>query len=175
MWNGMDCNDMRLIVIDKAEVTHMGKLRQQVHTDANNSSQRFFTDKNEEDIIGISVELAFEKRYGLLMDRSLKPYGDDHVDFRFKWRGHDVTLDVKGARKPYNLLIKEWEIEKAAKITVLAGFNDFKVWFIGWEFRDIMATMPIKVFHWGGIRNYYRHASELRPMEKLEQMLKERQ
>lgn len=163
------------IIVPKQEVEELGKLRQKVHTDAKNSTQRFFDDKNEEDILGISGEWSFEHITGLPMDRSLKPDGDDHVDFTFKWNGHSVTVDVKVARKPYNLLIKEWEIEKAAKITVLAHFDNFKVRFLGWEFKDVMEQMPVKVLHWGGIRNYCRKAENLRPMEKLYQMIQERE
>ena len=162
------------IVVPKEEVEKIGKLRQKVHTDVNNSTQRFFDDKDKEDIIGGAVEWAFEQKTGLPMDRSLRPYGDGHVDFEFKWRGHPVTVDVKGAQKPFHLFIKEWEIDQAAKITVLAHFENFKVRFIGWEFKDVMEQMPVKAFHWGGIRNYYRKAESLRPMEKLYQMIQER-
>jgi len=154
------------ILIDKEEAITLGKQRQKVHII--NSSRRFFEDKNEEDIIGITGELAFEKLFKLPMDRSLYENGDDHVDFTYNHKGRDVTIDVKTARKAFNILIKEWEIDKAADIIVLCQFDNFKITFLGWESLKIMKTMPVKDFGYG-IRNYYRNIKACRTMDEMYQ------
>lgn len=154
------------ILIDKEEAIALGKQRQNIHI--NNSSRRFFKDKNEEDIIGITGELAFEKLFKLPMDRSLYENGDDHVDFSYKYKDKNVTIDVKTARKAFNILIKEWEINKAADIIVLCQFDNFKIKFLGWESLKVMKTMPVKDFGYG-IKNYYRNIKDCRSMDELYQ------
>lgn len=146
------------------KIEDLGKKRQAAHP---NGTRRFFDDPNIEDTIGVAGEAAFAQKYSLSLDESIRPDGDGHVDFVTPIG----TIDVKTARKPFNLLIKEWEIERSADIIVLAKFNSVQdIVFLGWATRQEMATMPIKDFGYG-IRNYYRHASSLRPMSELDTML----
>ncbi len=101
------------------------------------------------------------------MDESIRPEGDGHVDFSTPIG----SIDVKTARKAYHLLVKAWEMENAADFIVLAQFKDLEhIEFLGWDTKEIMRLMPIKDFGYG-IKNYYRHSSQLRPMSQLRDLL----
>lgn len=153
------------ILVNMAEAKALGEARQGAHV--KNGSPRFFDDPNEEDTIGVVAELAFAQRFGLEVDRNLYENGDGQSDFKVVISNRLLTIDVKGARKPYNLLIKEKDINVCADIVVLArieGSNNVSL--LGWEHKSIMKLMPVKDFGFG-IRNYYRHHTQLRSMSQL--------
>ena len=151
----------------------LGIARQNAHP---NGTQRYYEDPNKEDIIGMAGELAFGKRYGLNVDKSIRPNGDGHVDFRVVMNnGNTFTIDIKTAIKAYNLLIKEREINKCAIVLVLAQYDpaNEEVSFLGWQTKRIMKTMPKKVFSSRlGIMNYYCPRDQLRSIEELDQLFK---
>lgn len=150
----------------------LGIERQNAHP---NGTPRYYADPNKEDIIGMAGELAFGKRYSLKVDKSIRPDGDGHVDFRaVKKNGETFTLDVKTAIKAYNLLIKEWEMDDCASVLVLAQYNpaNEEVSFLGWQTKAFMRTMPKKVFSSLGIVNHFCHRDKLRSMEELDQLFK---
>ena len=151
----------------------IGEQRQSAHPQG---TPRYYKDPNAEDIIGVAGELAFAKEYGLQIDDSIRPEGDGHVDFEITINGVEATIDVKTAQKAYNLLIKEWEIEECADIFVLAEYeSDENIKFLGWETKDVMKMMPKKIFSSLGIKNYYRHWTQLRPMNQLDELLNKKQ
>ena len=157
--------------MDKAKV--IGEQRQSAHPQG---TPRYYKDPNTEDTIGVAGELAFAKMYKLEIDDSIRPEGDAHVDFKVKINDSEVTIDVKTAQKAYNLLIKEWEIEDCANILVLAKYkSNEEIEFLGWETKDVMRIMPKKVFSSLGIKNYYRHWNQLRPMCQLDELLGKKQ
>ena len=147
----------------------IGKQRQDAHP---KGTPRYYNNPNAEDTIGVTGEIAFARKYGLEIDDSIRPEGDGHVDFEVNVNQNKVTIDVKTARKAYNLLIKEWEIENCADVLVLAEYKpNGKIKFIGWETKDIMKIMPKKIFSSLGIVNYHRSKDELRPMSQLDSLL----
>jgi len=146
----------------------IGADRQACHE--GHSTPRFYDDKNTEDVIGIKGELAFAEFSGLQPDLDIKPEGDNGVDFNFKVGSRCLTIDVKTARKPYNLLLKESEAKRCADIIVLAGIKENTVWFIGWEHKSLMLLMNRKTFGYK-IMNYYRAASQLRTMDQLKNLI----
>ena len=148
----------------------MGKDRQDAHP---NGTKRYYDDPNLEDTIGIAGEIEFAKRYGFKVDDRILPDGDGHIDFTVSKNGKTATIDVKTAQKAYNLLVKEWEIKDCADILVLAEYKDGVVNFLGWETKDVMKDMPVKVFSSLNIKNYYRHHSQLRSMSRLDELLKD--
>lgn len=150
------------------EAESLGKARQNAHP---NGTPRYYSDINKEDTIGVTGELEFAKRYGLKIDRTIRPEGDGHIDFKIKVISDNkfITFDVKTATKPYNLLIKEWEIDRCADCIILANYNDGIPFFIGWESKKEMKKQPKKIFSSLGIVNYYKHASELQPMDRLDE------
>lgn len=149
------------------EVEKLGIRRQQAHP---NGTKRYYRDENKEDIIGVAGEYAFANRYGFKVDEVIRPEGDNHVDFKIKVLSDNkyITFDVKTATKAYNLLIKEWEIDKCADVLILADYNNGDPIFIGWESRKEMKLQPKKVFSSLGIMNYYKPANELQPMDRLD-------
>ena len=150
----------------------LGIARQNAHP---NGTQRYYEDPNKEDIIGMAGELAFGKRYGLNVDKSIRPNGDGHVDFRVVMNnGNTFTIDIKTAIKAYNLFIKEREINVCATVLVLAQYDpaNEEVSFLGWRTKGFMKTMPKKVFSWLNIMNYYCPQNQLRSMEELDELFK---
>ena len=143
----------------------LGIARQNAHP---NGTPRYHKDPNLEDIIGMAGELAFGKRYSLNVDKSIRPNGDGHVDFRaIKNSGDTFTIDIKTAIKAYNLLIKEWEIDKCASVLVLAQYDpaNEEVSLLGWQTKRFMKTMPKQIFSSLGIVNYFCHRDKLRSMD----------
>jgi len=160
--------------MNNSETTRLGTARQSAHP---NGTPRYYSDPNVEDIIGVAGEQAFANRYGIKIDESIRPDGDNHIDFKLQYvDGFDVkqlTIDVKTAKKPFNLLIKDWEIDKCADILILAKYNDDKsVELLGWEYKSIMKKQPTKVFSSLGINNYYKSREQLRPMSELDKIMK---
>jgi len=155
--------------MSESEAERLGKARQGAHP---KGTPRLYDDPNTEDIIGVAGELAFAKIYGLEVDREIRPEGDGCVDFWVDINGNKVSIDVKVARKPMNLFIKEWLIHDMADIVVLGRYVSEKdIEFIGWETKGIMKLMPCKSFPPLNVGTYYRRASQLRPMCQLDKML----
>ena len=149
----------------------LGKQRQNAHP---NGTKRYYKDENTEDIIGIAGEIAFANRYGLSPDLEIRPNGDNHIDFKIKINDYIVkTIDVKTAQKAYNLLVKQWEIDNASDILVLAEYkNENFINFLGWTTKKIMKQQPIKIFSSLGIKNYFLHKNKLNKMEDLDLVFK---
>lgn len=150
------------------EIKSLGEKRQNAHP---NGTPRYYDDPNIEDTIGVRGEAAFAKRYNLNVDKRILPEGDDHIDFIVEVNNQKVSIDLKTAQKAYNLLIKEWEIDKCADILVLAEYTNGEINFLGWETKEIMKLMPKKVFSRLNIKNHYRHKNDLRPMSQLDRLL----
>lgn len=150
--------------------TMLGSDRQSAHP---NGTPRYYTDPNTEDIIGVAGELAFATRYNLKIDDSIRPDGDNHIDFAIMYNGRKITFDVKTAKKAYNLLIKEWEIDICADVLILAEYNDGDIRFLGWESRTEMKKQPTKIFSSLGINNYYKHRDRLNAMDRLDKFFNE--
>ena len=122
-------------------------------------SQRILGDNH--DLVGVSGETIFAKYFGLKMNDDIKPEGDDGIDFLL---GLNFSVDVKTARKPFNLLL---EVGKpVADIYVLADFNDGDPYLLGWQWGIILSQAPSKDFGYGVI-NHYIPVEELRSMNEL--------
>lgn len=136
------------------------------------SGERWFEDKTFEAKIGIYGEGAFHMVSGLPMNNDILDYGDDGKDFEYQGK----FIDVKTARNPGHLLVKEieWERSKASYF-VQAGLKHpeipFTVDLIGWETREEMMKAPKR--DWGrGILNHYKKSYNLKPIGLLLEMIK---
>jgi hypothetical protein len=154
--------------VSEQRAKQLGALRQGAHP---KGTERFFADPETEDRLGAKCELAFADMFGFEVDAEARPDGDGGIDFTLTTHRRDIVIDVKGARIAHNLLIKEKDIDKCADIIVLGLVRD-DVMFLGWEHKSIMQLMPVRDFGYG-IKNYYRHHSELRPMWQLESLIKQ--
>ena len=131
----------------------------------NHASSRPLSEDYE--YIGLIGEGKFELTYGYAMDLEQRPGGDSRVDFHTPL----ATIDVKTARKAYNLLR---EVGKPhAELLILAEYlpDTDDVRFLGWEWDCNMIQCPSKDFGYG-IINHYKHWSELKRMETFEHLLK---
>jgi len=149
-----------------------GYVRQQAHS--HNGTRRFFEDENTEDIIGVTAEIAFGKWSGLEPDLEVRPNGDGCKDFLIKVNGRKISIDIKAARKAFNLLLKQKDGLRSADILVLAKVDGDLVSFLGWEHKSMMLVSPVKDFGYG-ILNHYRSKDDLRPMRQLLDLIKRRE
>jgi hypothetical protein len=157
------------VYVDLARVEVEGAKRQNAH--AHNSTERLFADPYQENNLGVAAELAFAEWSGLQPDLAARPNGDGLKDFQFCIAGQTLTIDVKAARMPIYLLLKQSKARKASDILVLAGVDieAGRVWFMGWEHKRVMLISPLKTF--GLHVCHYRPNKELRPMRQLRNLL----
>ena len=144
-------------MLEEADLTEIAAQRSGSHI--GHESQRILGENH--DLVGVSGEAIFAKYFGLKMNDEIKPEGDDGIDFLL---GLNFSVDVKTARKPYNLLL---EVGKpVADIYVLADYNDGDPYLLGWEWGKNLANAPSKDFGYGVI-NHYIPAEKLRSMNEL--------
>ena len=94
----------------------LAKKRAKAHT--TNRSQRFYADKEQEENDGAKGEYAFSDATGYPVDENPYLHGDGHIDFTVNFREKMVTVDVKAARKPVYLFVKEKDIDVCSTVTV---------------------------------------------------------
>jgi hypothetical protein len=137
--------------------------RQALHKKAMNQTIRFFHDESTEDQRGFLGEIAFGKLFGIKPTTDDLVYGDGGTDFRI----NGYSINVKVARKPLFLFKKI--NEKCADIFVLGHLHEPKnaVTFLGWEYGNVMKTMPTRDFGYG-IENHYKPQALLKTMFSLE-------
>lgn len=118
------------------------------------------------ELVGLAGEWQFALEFGMVMDLTERVNGDGKVDFHTPIG----TIDVKTARKAYNLLI---EVNRPhADILVLAAYDDEtgEAELLGWESYQEMRRAPYKDFGYG-IVNHYKSVSALRSMDELKTFL----
>jgi hypothetical protein len=116
------------------------------------------------DYIGLCGEAAFAVRYDLVLDLTPRPAGDGHIDFR----AAGLTIDVKTARIPNNLIV-EYGVP-VADVLVLAQWTVSKVRLLGWEWGVTLLGCPVKDFGYG-VKNHYTPRASLRNMRELDRTL----
>ena len=132
---------------------------QRSSTHIGHASQRILSE--DYNLIGVCGEVAFGREFNLEIDDSVKPAGDNGIDFVL---GLQFSVDVKTAKLPYNLLL---EVGKpVSDIYVLADYNDGDTKLVGWEWGLKLSQAPTKDFGYGVI-NHYIPAENLRPMSEL--------
>ena len=79
-------------------------------------------------------------------------------------------IDVKTARKAYNLLVEEDKVN--ADIYVLAMYRDYtdNVTLLGWAFKEEVLDAPKRDFGYG-IINHYIPKDNLHPIESLKAII----
>ena len=132
----------------------------------------FDSEKSDSQIIGAEGELTFADWFDIPYDdaqHTEHPEGDGGIDFTVYLTKHryPLTIDVKTARNPRCLLVKDHLIGRGAQLLVLCGYDDVKkVSYVGFEWRRVMAKMPVSTFGYKQ-KSYYRPRDELRPWEEL--------
>lgn len=147
-----------------SKAREIAKERQSTHLKAGNRSDRFFEDPLEEESIGAAGELAFGRLFNVRVDRNSRPKGDGGIDFEIPWY---LKVDVKTARVPKYLFVKDTDIDKPIDIYVLAHYKpDGEIEFLGWATRSQMKKQPTQQTKYG-FTNHYLRADQLRPMQEL--------
>lgn len=150
-------------IVDTESVVLFAELRDRLHQ--KHASRRPLSQNFE--YVGLAGEVAFAQAFNVPMDLRSVSTGDKGVDF-YTVVG---TVDVKTARKPFNLIVEEGKV--IADIYILARYDDQtkKADLIGWEFGQNIKQCPIRDFGYG-VRNHYKSASKLRKMSELSLLLK---
>ena len=144
-------------MLEEVDLTEIADKRSGSHK--GHESQRILGENH--DLVGVSGEAIFAKYFGLKINDDIKPEGDDGIDFLL---GLNFSVDVKTARKPFNLLL---EVGKpVADIYVLAEYNDGAQNLLGWEWGMNLSQAPTRDFGYGVI-NHYIPAEELRSLDEL--------
>ena len=146
------------------DLRELATQRSRLHT--HHRSQRPLS--SEYDLVGLAGEKAFAERYGYNVDRELRPGGDGRIDFETPVG----TVDVKTARKAYNLLREQGKPH--ADLLVLAEYDDAteQAVLLGWEWDREMLKCPAKDFGYG-IVNHYLHRSRLRSIDLLDDLMRQ--
>lgn len=115
--------------------------------------------------VGLRGEEEFSRLTGLPLDTEPRPGGDGGRDFRVPSM-RAFTVDVKTARKPYNLIVEQGKVD--ADVYVLARYADAdnSVEFLGWAYASEVLRCAVRDFG-HGVMNHYRPAGELHKMPRL--------
>ena len=116
--------------------------------------------KNKELITNVNKLKLSNKVYFLDEQKNLLEFYNG-IDFLLPLY---FTIDVKTAKKAYNLLLEEGKV--LSDIYVLADYNGGDTFLVGWEWGKILKQAPTKDFGYGVI-NHYIASEELRPMREL--------
>ncbi len=117
--------------------------------------------------IGIAGEWLLGELTGIMPDFSLRPSGDGGTDQVITLA---FTVDVKLARKPYNLI---HEVGKPfADIFILGKYHEEEKRgeALGWEWGETLKRAPTKDFGYG-VNNHYIPRDKLKPMECLKRRI----
>lgn len=152
-------------IVDKETVKQLSNMRHTSHI-SQLSSRPLSTNY---EFVGLAGEIAFSLMYGYPIDLRIISSGDKGIDF-YTTAG---TVDVKTARKPYNLIVEENKV--LADIYVLAKYYDEteSAVLIGWEWGENIKKWDIKDFGYG-IKNHYMEARFLNKMSMLGELLSQR-
>ena len=116
--------------------------------------------------IGLKGEDKFAEEFGMDIDRELRPEGDGGKDFP----SHLGIVDVKTARKAYNLIVEEKKV--VSDIYVLAKYTDEtdEVELLGWAYKNEVLEAPVRDFGYG-IINHYIPKQELKHIQELKDII----
>tara|TARA_R100001530_G_C4224323_1_gene130846 strand:+ start:88 stop:564 length:477 start_codon:yes stop_codon:yes gene_type:complete len=136
--------------------------RERLHE--NHSSSRPLSKDYE--YIGLKGEEKFAEEFSMEIDEKLRPGGDGGRDFP----SHVGIVDVKTARKAYNLIVEEGKV--VSDIYVLAKYTDDidEAELLGWAYKNEVLDAPCKDFGYG-IINHYIPKDSLYPILSLKNIL----
>lgn len=145
---------------------------------ANHASSRPLSAGYE--LIGLRGEEALCREFGGSVDLTDRPRGDggkDKIMNLWGWvrgvqRAASFAVDVKTARRAYNLIVEHGKITDPNMIYVLGAYIEpaDRVVLLGWEWGDIMRQQPVKDFGYGVI-NHFKPRAELQSLDRLKRRL----
>ena len=116
--------------------------------------------------IGLKGEEKFAEEFNMELDEQLRPEGDGGRDFP----SHLGIIDVKTARKAYNLIVEEGKT--VSDIYILAQYTDEtdKAELLGWAYKYEVLDAPTRDFGYG-IINHYIPKQNLRWIQTLKNII----
>lgn len=116
--------------------------------------------------VGLKGEDQFAKEFGFKIDKKLRPSGDNGKDFE----ANIGIIDVKTARKAFNLIVEEGKV--ISDVYVLAKYTDNTdtVELLGWEYKKEILKAPTRDFGYG-IINHYIPKNNLKSIKSLKNIL----
>lgn len=122
--------------------------------------------------MGLAGEQAFENEFGIKLDRTSRIDGDGGNDFSLPTIYGLFKVDVKAARKAYNLIVEQGKCFPFT-IYVLAKFCDITgiAVLIGWEWGSVIMRTPVRDFGYG-VMNHHIAKEKLRGIEELRMVIK---
>lgn len=151
-------------MLDYTAIKELADARHQLHK-GKRSSRPLTTDY---EFIGLVAEFAFGEAYGLEVDTTLRPNGDDGYDFKTPIG----TIDIKASAKPPKWLPVEFMKAKAdIYVQAHVALPTKTVTFLGWAYKKAVEEHPVQD-KWGyGILSHWVPKKALKPMEELEALL----
>jgi hypothetical protein len=127
--------------------------------------------------VALVGEDALAKAFGLTVDMVRRPNGDGGVDNYLPLRlspDEKVTMvpvDVKTARKPFNLLVEVGKV-KPKTIYMLASFDDATKTseLLGWQWGLVLLGAPTSNFGYG-VTSHYIPREDLRPLSDIRERM----
>lgn len=121
------------------------------------------------ELVGLRGEKALADRFGLKVDMMRRPNGDGGIDNILCLNGINYPVDVKCARKPFNLIVEQGKIKSGNTIYILAQYFDASdtAVLLKWEWGWNLMASPVRDFG-KGVYNHYIHVSKLRDLWELE-------
>ena len=100
--------------------------------------------------IGLKGEEKFAEEFNMEIDHKLRPEGDGGKDFPSNFG----IIDVKTARKAYNLIVEQGKV--VSDIYILAKYKDLtdNAELLGWAYKNEVLDAPCKDFGYGIINHY---------------------
>jgi len=129
------------------------------------ASQRILGD--DHNLVGAAGEQAFSEFCGIEPSWTKTATGDKGLDFQCSLA---VTVDVKTARKPYNLIVEEGKV--VSDIYILARYHDDTETgtLLGWRWGIDIRQAPVRDFGYG-VMNHYMPRATMFPMDALDKRL----
>jgi hypothetical protein len=124
----------------------------------------------DHDLIGLVGEAEFGRVFGLPVDMTRRPAGDEGVDFLLplmvEGKEEIFPVDVKASRLAYNLIVEVGR-PKPRTIYVQASYDPATegATLLGWEWGSRVLKAPTKPF--AAIVCHYIHRSRIRPISEL--------
>lgn len=120
------------------------------------------------ELVGLRGEEALAEFFGKQVDLVARPGGDGKKDQVLKFSGSVYKVDVKAARKPYNLICEATETAPET-IYILAHYVDAtdSATLLGWQWGRVLMRSTPRTFPPHRVLNHHVRAETIRRLTEL--------
>jgi hypothetical protein len=145
-------------------IKRIAEIRERLHK--NHASSRQLTEQTN--AVGLVGEFRFGEEFGVYPDTSVRPSGDNGIDFIMPLT---FSIDVKTRNyhpkwEPFYLLIEEGTINADIYVLALIHPDGDKCKLAGWIWGEDACRYPVDDLG-TGVRNHQVPVADLRPMDEL--------